>query len=82
MRLAERAAELTEHRDAAILDTLAAAYASAGRFVRAVEVATSALERTPASGGNQLPEIRARLEGYRRREAYRRPEHEARRGTP
>ena len=37
VRLAERAATLTNRRDVTVLDALAAAYASAGRFVDAVD---------------------------------------------
>ena len=42
--LAERAARLTQGRQPAILDTLAAAYAEAGRFQEAVQVSTQLLE--------------------------------------
>jgi tetratricopeptide (TPR) repeat protein len=41
--LAERAAELSNRRDPTVLDTLAAAYAEAGRFPEAVETARAAL---------------------------------------
>ena len=51
IRLAERAAELTGRRDASALDVLAAAYAAAGQFDRAVDTAQrrSSSSRTPPS---------------------------------
>ena len=72
--LAERAAELTAHREAAILDTLAAAYASAGQFEQAVSTAEQALEvaRTGQSAGLGR-EIGQRLALYRQRQPYREP---------
>jgi protein O-mannosyl-transferase len=42
VRLAERACELSEHREPALLGTLAAAYAEAGRFGEAVKTAEKA----------------------------------------
>lgn len=49
--LAERAVQLSGGRDPAILDTLAAAYAEAGRFPEAIETASRAL--TLAMEGNK-----------------------------
>jgi len=67
VRLAERAAELTGHRDLSILDTLAAAEASAGRFDRAVNIATRALRLAESAGSKQAVEqIRSHLELYRK----------------
>jgi tetratricopeptide (TPR) repeat protein len=43
IELASRAVELTDHRQPALLDILAAAYASAGRFEEAVTAAQAAL---------------------------------------
>lgn len=70
VRHAKRACELKQ--DAATLDTLAAAYASAGSFDSAVRTA----ERAEAAAvESNLPglagEIRKRLELYRREEPYR-----------
>jgi tetratricopeptide (TPR) repeat protein len=42
--LAKRAAELTEHKNAAILDTLATGYAAAGQFDKAVATNRSAIK--------------------------------------
>ena len=44
VELGERAAELTGHKDAGILDTLAAAYAESGDFEKAVEHENRAIE--------------------------------------
>lgn len=63
---AERAAELTGHQDASTLDTLAAAYAAAGRFDRAATTAQKAIELASASGAEELVEyLRKQLEIYR-----------------
>jgi tetratricopeptide (TPR) repeat protein len=49
VRLAERACALTERRIPALLDTLAAAYAEAGDFPRAISVAEEALTAARSS---------------------------------
>jgi Flp pilus assembly protein TadD len=66
VRLASRAAELSGGRDPTILDTLAAAYASAGRFEEAVRTAEAA-EALCAAGfaPAMAAEIRMRLNLYR-----------------
>ncbi len=53
VELAQRAVELSEGREPAILGTLAAAYAEAGRFSEAVQTARKAREL--ATERNQLP---------------------------
>jgi tetratricopeptide (TPR) repeat protein len=74
VRLAERAAELTGRRDASVLDTLAAAYASAGRFDQAVATARAAVGRAVASKALDLAaQIRQRLALYQQGKAYRDP---------
>ncbi len=71
--LAERASAGAAS-DARILDTLAAAYAAAGRFEAAVATAEKALSLALERDERALAgEIRARLELYRRGEAYRAP---------
>jgi tetratricopeptide (TPR) repeat protein len=71
---AERAAELTANRDAETLDVLAAAYAAAGRFDRAVAVAQAALDRATADGDEQRVQgVRQRLRLYARSEPYVQP---------
>jgi spermidine synthase len=70
--LAERACELTNNRAAADLDTLAVAYAAAGRFNDAVATAQKAIELAKAAGQSQLvEEIELHLELYRAGRPYR-----------
>ncbi len=57
--LAERAARMTGRRDASVLDTLAAAYAGAGRFTEAVGTAQSAQQLAPHD-----PDLAAHLQAY------------------
>lgn len=74
VRLAERAADLTGHDDPTVLDTLAAAYASTGRFDRAVAAAGEAIARASGAHNAQLAdEICERLELFRRGRPYREP---------
>ncbi len=66
---AERACELTGRRDAEALDTLAAAYAAAGRFDDAINSAQSAVGL--AAGRDELVrDIQTRLELYTARQPY------------
>jgi tetratricopeptide (TPR) repeat protein len=63
--LARRAAQLSGGRDPAILDTLAAAYAEAGRFPEAVETAQRALSLASAAGNKPLADVlRSRIKLY------------------
>jgi tetratricopeptide (TPR) repeat protein len=62
VRRAEEAARLTEHRNPQVLDTLAAAYAEAGRFDEAVRTARQAVELLP--GSPDAAPIAERLAGY------------------
>jgi tetratricopeptide (TPR) repeat protein len=69
--LAERAAALSSSPDPSILDTLAAAYAAAGRFGEAARIAQRALVQVEASGPPAFAEqIRARLALYRAGQPY------------
>ena len=72
VRLAEEAADLTGRRDPAALDVLAAAYAAAGLFERAVATAERALQLGPPPLGAAA--IRARQDLYKRGQSYRRPQ--------
>jgi protein O-mannosyl-transferase len=54
VRLAEKAAELTAHQQPMILNTLAAAYAEAGRFDDALTTANRALELSKQSNRTSL----------------------------
>ncbi len=73
IQLAQRASELTRHRSPLILDTLAAAYASAGRFDQAQQVAQAALKLASAvrQGQSLTAGIRARLELFGKGKPYR-----------
>ena len=65
VRLAERASELTSHKNATVLDTLAAAYAASGQIDRAVSTARTALALASEAGATELRErIRTRLAFY------------------
>ena len=68
LQLAEEAAELTENRDPAALDVLGAAYASLGRFDRAIDAAEAALARSSSAPSRAA--IGARLALYRARRPY------------
>ena len=66
IELAKRAAELTGHKDAAILETLAAAYAAAGKFDQAVKTAEAALSLATAAQADELANhIRKKIQIYR-----------------
>jgi len=65
VRLAEKACSLTGHQDPGCLDTLAAAYASKGDFVRARAAASEALELAKNSTDQELVnEISQKLKQY------------------
>ena len=70
--LAERAAKLTDYRNAIALDTLAAAYASAGRFGAAVGQAQAAAELASKTGHDRLAaQVRGRRQLYRQKTPFR-----------
>jgi hypothetical protein len=70
--LAQRAAELTQYREFEVLDTLAAAYAAANQFDRAVTTAETALALASEGRLNQrADEIRRRLKLYRQGKPFR-----------
>ena len=71
--LAERACQVTEYKNPALIDTLASAYAEAGRFPEAVRSATQALALAERSGAGLAEEIRARLALYKSGLPYRSP---------
>ena len=74
VELAERAVGATGRRNTVGLDTLAAAYASAGRFDEAVATANEARRLAEEAGQNSLAEeIHMRLQLYRQRKPYREP---------
>ena len=57
VRLAQRARRSTENEDPALLETLATAYAAAGRFEQAVETAQRALELAGEKGEQELIDV-------------------------
>ena len=66
LRLALRACELTAQRGPRELDTLAAAYAEAGRFSDAIQTGQKAADLAAAAGNQQLARaIQNRLESYK-----------------
>jgi tetratricopeptide (TPR) repeat protein len=71
VRLAERAVELTGRREVEAMDVLAAAYATAGLFDRALDTAEEAIRLDPA--GPLAAAILERQQLYTRREPYREP---------
>jgi tetratricopeptide (TPR) repeat protein len=65
VELAQQAVQLSNGQEPAILGTLAAAYAEAGRFSEAVETAERAISLASARGDTALAEtLRARLKLY------------------
>jgi len=65
VRLATRAAELTNHRNASVLDALAAAYAQAGRFPDAIGTARKAIQLARDTGNERLArQIEQRMRLY------------------
>jgi len=69
IRFAERAADLTGRHDASALDILAAAYAAAGQFDRAVAASEAALGMKPDAA--LAAAIRRRLELYTQHKPFR-----------
>ncbi len=83
IQLATRASDLAAGKEPGYVDTLAAAYAAAGRFPEAMTNAGKAIDLARADGQTQLVgEIEARLELYRSGQAYRRPVDEAEPRSP
>jgi tetratricopeptide (TPR) repeat protein len=72
VEFAHRACELTGNKEPSILDTLAAAYAAAGRFDEAIATAKQAIDAAKANGRDKLAgEIKKRMEIYRAGQPYR-----------
>jgi tetratricopeptide (TPR) repeat protein len=71
VELAARAVALTRGADASALDTLAAAYAAAGRYAEAVATAAEALAAAERGNPERAAAIRGRLELFRRQQPYR-----------
>ena len=74
VQLAEHVCTLTGRRDIACLDTLAVAYAAAGRFDEAVATAKEAWQLAQAAGQDSLAEdIHIRMQLFRDHKPYREP---------
>lgn len=68
IELAERVCKSTNHTEGSYLDTLAAAYAAAGKYDEAVKTGEAALERLKTD--LQAPNVHLRLELYRVQKPY------------
>jgi tetratricopeptide (TPR) repeat protein len=74
LSLALRACELADYQAPGFLDTLAAAYAAAGRFADAVDTAEKAVQLTASGDKKQRHQaILNRLDLYRQQKPYRQP---------
>jgi tetratricopeptide (TPR) repeat protein len=74
VRLAEAACEATSFKDQNCLDTLAAAYAGAGQFDKAVETARKAISVAQANGDNDsVQDISKKLGLHQTQQPYREP---------
>jgi tetratricopeptide (TPR) repeat protein len=72
VRLAEHACRISGCKESGELDTLAAAYANAGRFEEAIKTGEEAFSTAKAAGENDLADsIRARIALYKKRSPFR-----------
>ncbi len=71
VQLALQACEATEPPSPEYLDTLAAAYAEAGRFPEAIQTARRALDRATATRPDLAPAIRERLQRFQDQKPWR-----------
>jgi tetratricopeptide (TPR) repeat protein len=71
VELAEQACEAVGNKEARFFDTLAAAYASVGRYDRAVDVAEQALAASGQTEPTQTRGIQERLELYKKGQPFR-----------
>lgn len=75
VKLAERACEMTENRQHALLDTLAAAYAEVGRFDDAAKTIGEAIRLASEAGMEAAAaDYRQRLALYEQKQPYREPQ--------
>ncbi len=75
VRLAEQACRISGCKDSGLLDTLAAAYANAGRFQEAVKTGEEAFSIAKAAGENDFADsIRARIALYKKESPFRAPQ--------
>src|SRR5207247_5465862 len=72
VRLAEQACRISGCKQSGLLDTLAAAYANAGRFEEAVKTGEEAFSIAKAAGENNFADsIRARIDLYKKGSPFR-----------
>jgi tetratricopeptide (TPR) repeat protein len=72
VRLAEQACQISGCKQSGLLDTLAAAYANAGRFEEAVKTGEEAFSIAKAAGENNFANsIRARIDLYKKGSPFR-----------
>ncbi|PYJ90993.1 MAG: hypothetical protein DME62_16055 [Verrucomicrobia bacterium] len=72
VRLAEQACRISGCKQSGLLDTLAAAYANAGRFEEAVKADEEALSIAKVAGENNFADsIRARIDLYKKGSPFR-----------
>lgn len=80
IELAERAAKLTRYQNAGVLDTLAAAYAAAGQFEKAITTAEKAIalarhggQASAVKNNDLVNQLHERLKLYRQGKPWREP---------
>jgi serine/threonine-protein kinase len=73
VELATKACELTEWKDPVYVDTLAAAYAEAGKFDEAVKWEKKAMEQPGVLGPAALEQAKAQLKLYVAHKPYHEP---------
>ena len=71
LELAEKAAKLSDYKAAHILSTLAAAYAEAGNFEKAIQWSEKAVQLGDEEDHEQLEQLELELDSYRKGEAWR-----------
>ena len=71
LQFAQRAAQLTRHREPVVLDTLAAAFAANGHFDQAAQTAKQAMTLARRSNPDQAQQIGTRLRLYQKKQPYR-----------
>ena len=72
VKMAERANQLTGYREPEMLDTLAAAYAEAGRFPEAIQTAQKAVDLASSADKDELAkDIESRMHLYQAGRPYR-----------
>ena len=77
IEVATKACELTQWKEPTYLNTLAAAYAEAGRFDEAITWQKKAIDHPEAFGAAELEQVKQRLKLYEAHKPYREPRPEA-----